>query len=160
MDRTDEELIDVAIRLPRKLVEAVLMNNAPLPVDPERRRIAMAKWILASRRRRCSILPRMILGEPTWEMIVDLYVTCAEGRRTDVSGLCHASGVAPTTALRYLNLLADAGLITRVEDEDDGRRAFLEISDALRSALAEWLDQAFKGLCISGLAVTRAVTPD
>lgn len=63
-------------------------------------------------------------GEPTWDMILDLYIADREGRRVDVSSLCLASGVAHTTANRYVNLLVDDELISKIGDADDGHRSF------------------------------------
>lgn len=91
------------------------------------------------------------MGEPSWDMMLDLYVADREGRRVDVSGLCLASGIAPTTALRYVDLLVDDGHISRVGDEKDGRRAFIEMSAALRGMIEEWLDHADAGLSVAGL---------
>lgn len=73
-----------------------------------------------------------------------------EGRRADVSSLCLASGVAPTTTNRYVDLLVDDELISKVGDADDGRRSFVNISGTLRGAIDEWLDQAEAGLTVAG----------
>lgn len=146
MAERDQELIDVSIRLPRELLEEVVLKANPPSGDRASRRLKLAKWILAVRRRRITILPKIRLGEPSWEMVLDLYVASQEGRRIDVTGLCLASGVAPTTALRYVDLLAEDELIGRVDDEHDGRRAFVTMSDRLRSAIEDWLDQADVGL--------------
>ncbi|MEG3166156.1 hypothetical protein U1701_16290 [Sphingomonas sp. PB2P19] len=83
-------------------------------------------------------------------MILDLYIADREGRRVDVSSLCLASGVAPTTANRYVELLADDALISKVADADDGRRSFIGISGTPRAAIDEWLDQAEASLSVAG----------
>ena len=150
MDNPDTDLIDINVRLPRALVESVIMRAAAPTGDPAGRRLAFAKWVLASRRRRSKAFKSIRFGEPTWDMILDLYVTYREGRRVDVSGLCLASGVAPTTALRYVELLVDDGLIAKIDDAEDGRRSFVTISDTLRDAIEEWLDHAEAGLCVAG----------
>ncbi|WP_198283485.1 MarR family transcriptional regulator [Sphingomonas sp. PAMC 26605] len=83
-------------------------------------------------------------------MILDLYIADREGRRVDVSSLCLVSGVAPTTANRYVDLLVDDELISKVGDADDGRRSFVNISETLRGAIDEWLDQAEASLTVAG----------
>eukprot|EP01037_Dinobryon_pediforme_P032475 gene32475-37431_t len=105
MESPDTDLIDVNVRLPRTLIESVIMQAAAVPGDQAGRRLAFAKWVLGSRRRRSKAFKSIRFGEPTWDMILDLYIADREGRRVDVSSLCLASGVAPTTANRYLDLL-------------------------------------------------------
>lgn len=146
----DPDFIDISVRLPRTLIESIIMQTARSLGDPAGRRLAFAKWVLASRRRRSKTFKSIRFGEPTWDMILDLYITNREGRRVDVSGLCLASGVAPTTALRYVELLVDDDLISKIDDAADGRRSFVTISDALRDAIEEWLDQAEAGLSVAG----------
>ena len=158
MSGTDHELIDLALRLPREVLEAMVLDANQRVGDQAKRRVALAKWILTSRKRRRSMLPCMRFGEPTWEMILDLYIADAEGRRIDTSSLCLASGVAPTTALRYVDLLADDGLIGRTDDCRDGRRALIDMSAVLRSAIEVWLDRADAGLFVAGLSANPAVT--
>ncbi len=113
-------------------------------------RLAFAKWVLGSRRRRSKAFKSIRFGEPTWDMILDLYIADREGRRVDVSSLCLVSGVAPTTANRYVDLLVDDELISKVGDADDGRRSFVNISETLRGAIDEWLDQAEASLTVAG----------
>ena len=127
METPDTDLIDVSVRLPRALVESVIMRSAAPSGDPAGRRLAFAKWMLGSRRRRWKAFKSIRFGEPTWDMILDLYIADSEGRRVDVSGLCLASGVAPTMALRYVDLLLADKLIAKVDDAKDGRRSFVNI---------------------------------
>ncbi len=151
------DLIECSLRLPRDVIEAMILKACQPAGDQAGRRLALAKWILVSRKQRRSILPAMRFGEPTWEMVLDLYVTDSEDRRIDVTGLCLASGVAPTTALRYVDLLADEGLIVRVDDCQDGRRALIKMSGKLRSAIDTWLDRASLGLVIAGLGADSMI---
>ena len=150
METDETDLIDVSVQLPRAMIEAIIVRSAALNGHPVSRRLAFAKWILASRRRRSKTFASIRFGEPTWDMILDLYIADRESRRVDVSGMCLASGVAPTTALRYVELLVDDALITKVADPEDGRRSFVNISSTLESAIDEWLDYAQARLSVAG----------
>lgn len=59
-----------------------------------------------------------------------------------VSSLCVAAAVAPTTALRRIKELTDAGLFVRRLDPDDGRRAFIALSDAAAESMIDYLAAA------------------
>ncbi|HEY6817592.1 MAG TPA: winged helix DNA-binding protein, partial [Croceibacterium sp.] len=69
---------------------------------------------------------------------LDLAAARAENQRVSVTSLCIASGVPPTTALRWIGQLTSAGLLERVEDEADRRRAFLALSDTAAEAIARY----------------------
>jgi len=137
--RPDEELIAVDVRLPRGLVEETVLA-AHRYAGGDDRRVALARLILAGYRRRRALLPGVRLGEPGWAMALDLYTAAHAGKPVDVSGLCLASGAAPTTALRRLEWLAGAGAVHRRPDPRDRRRTWVEIDAAFGEAIGRWLD--------------------
>jgi len=96
--------------------------------------VEIARLHLRFRRRRDSIFATAgydggVFGEPVWDMMLDLYVARSENIRIGVSSLCIASAVPATTALRYINMMVQNGLVTRHNDRKDGRRVFIELSD-------------------------------
>lgn len=83
-----------------------------------------ANW-RAIRLRRNDTLGIPVFRDPSWDMLLDLLVASEEGRRVSVTGLCHASGVPTTTALRHVERLDELGLIDRVADPADRRRFWI-----------------------------------
>ena len=71
-------------------------------------------------------------------MLLDLTAARAEHTRVSVTSLCIASGVPPTTALRWIGQMIDAGLLERVDDETDRRRAFITLTDKASDAMARY----------------------
>lgn len=69
-----------------------------------------------------------IVGEPCWDIILDLCISEIEGRKISVTSACLASGVPITTALRWISLLERDRLIQKESDSKDRRRTFLRIS--------------------------------
>ena len=61
-----------------------------------------------------------------------------------MTSLCIASGVPPTTALRWIGQMTEAGLLERVEDETDRRRAFIALSDNAACAMARYFAEIGK----------------
>jgi len=86
-----------------------------------------AARILAERRRREIIAPG--LSEPSWIMLLDLWLAKTDGRPVSVSSACLASYTPATTALRHLGVLVELGLIERVADINDARRYWLELTE-------------------------------
>lgn len=101
--------------------------------------VRRAQKILASRRARLSFLPREVFGEPAWDMLLDLFISSHEDRPISVSSACIASGVPATTALRWLSMMEEHGLIERTSDHADRRRVYVAITDSACKAMYEWL---------------------
>jgi DNA-binding MarR family transcriptional regulator len=102
---------------------------------------AKAQMIYLQRERRRKFLPADILGEPAWDMLLDLFMQFAGQAKVSTSSLCIASQVPTSTALRHIaNLEADE-LVTRQESDDDKRVNFVELSDRGVLAMGRYLQQ-------------------
>ena len=84
---------------------------------------------IRARRLRAQFFPARLLEDPGWDMLLDLFAAELEGIQVSVSSLCIAAAVAPTTALRWITRMVDAGLMMRVADAGDRRRAFVALSE-------------------------------
>ncbi len=110
----------------------------PLP-DPR-----LVRKIIRQRQLRAEFLGPELFADPAWDILLDLTAARAEHVRVSVTSLCIASGVPPTTALRWISQMTDAGLLVRVEDESDRRRAFIELSDKAADAMARYFHELGK----------------
>lgn len=88
-----------------------------------------ARWLYAMRERRASVLGVSIFAEPAWDLLLDLYISRATGRRLSVTAACIGARTATATAIRYVGLLAEAGILDRTPDDRDSRRSFVALSD-------------------------------
>lgn len=86
------------------------------------------------------------VSDAGWRMILDLAASARAGQEAYVTGLCVATGIAPTSALRHLDRLVDRGLVERRAAGDDGRRTFVELTAKGSGAMADLLDAA-RRLC-------------
>jgi DNA-binding MarR family transcriptional regulator len=106
--------------------------------------IALARRILGMRRLRDRLLGEFF-AEPAWDILLDLYVQSREGKTVTVSQLSLATGSPATTALRWINTMARAGLLSRRTDETDARRVVVTLSakgeEAMRLLLASVLNE-------------------
>ena len=110
-------------------------RNAPSPADLSK----LACRIYDARRERDKLLDRKLFGEPAWDMLLALYCLPARGEQLSVTALSQASGVAQTTALRWQAILLKEGLIERIDDEADARRAFVRLTSESRALLDDYL---------------------
>jgi DNA-binding MarR family transcriptional regulator len=90
--------------------------------------LGMAEGILASRRLRDDLFGAEMFADPAWDMLLHLFVSGEQGRAVPVSCLCAASAVPQSTALRWIDTLANAGLLDRRLDARDGRRILVGLT--------------------------------
>ena len=121
--------------------------------------LAFARETYAVRRRRDRHLPGDLFGEPTWDILLDLYVATRENRPVPTTSACIGANVPPTTALRWLRILETRGLVEREEDNRDGRRTFVRLSSRGLAAMDDWLHVALAMLDHSVGSIIRRSVP-
>jgi DNA-binding transcriptional ArsR family regulator len=113
---------------------ARLLRTARPPL-PE---AALVRKIIRQRQLRARFFDGDLFADPAWDILLDLSAARAEHKRVSVTSLCIASGVPPTTALRWIGQMTEAGLLTRVEDQTDRRRVFIALTDRASDAMARY----------------------
>ncbi len=123
-----------------------LARNGPGVEDPSDRLVRAARpglpdprlvrRIIRQRKLHARFFDGELFADPAWDMLLDLTAARVEHTRVSVTSLCIASGVPPTTALRWISQMKEAGLVERVEDETDKRRAFITLTDKAADAMA------------------------
>lgn len=86
------------------------------------------RTVIRSRRLRAQFFQDELFADPAWDMLLDLFAAGLERRQVSVSSLCIAAAVPPTTALRWIGTMHDAGLFERHADPSDRRRAYIGLS--------------------------------
>jgi predicted transcriptional regulator len=105
--------------------------------------IERAESLYKERRRRDARMAGTseLFGEPSWDILLDLFVAHGKARPVSVSSACIASSTPQSTALRYVGLLEKVGLIRRTKDPRDGRRQYLELTEAGLSNMQAYLSE-------------------
>jgi hypothetical protein len=107
----------------------------PRPALPDPRLI---RRIIRQRQLRARFFDPGLFADPAWDILLDLAAARAERKRVSVTSACIAAGVPPTTALRWIAQMTEAGLLERVEDESDRRRAFVALTARAVDAVARY----------------------
>lgn len=125
-----------------RLVTAASVNGASVPASaasgrqlPDPR---LVRTIIRQRQLRARHFPEASFADPMWDMLLDLTAATSEGTDVSVTSLCIASGVPPTTALRLIRQMSDAGLLARREDLNDRRRAFIVLTEKAAASMARY----------------------
>jgi hypothetical protein len=95
--------------------------------------------VIRSRRMRAQFFEGELFADPAWDMLLDLFASELERRRVSVSSLCIAAAVPPTTALRWIGTLHDAGLFERHADPSDRRRAYIALSQKAMDGMRNYV---------------------
>ena len=119
--------------LQAEVADKLVRNPKPALPDPR-----LVRRIIRQRQMRARFFDGDLFADPAWDMLLDLTAARAEHGRVSVTSLCIASGVPPTTALRWIGQMTEGGLLERVEDETDRRRAFITLTDKAADAMARY----------------------
>jgi hypothetical protein len=114
-------------------------DDAEAEARHDRMALCLAREFYAGRRRRARYMNADLFGEPTWDVLLDLYVAAREGRRVPTTSACIGAHVPATTALRWLRIMEMRGLVEREEDGHDGRRTFVRLSRRGHDVMAQLL---------------------
>ncbi|MDO9367031.1 MAG: winged helix DNA-binding protein [Sphingopyxis sp.] len=115
-------------------------GNIVHPTSFPKARARAARDAIRQRRKREDHFPSELFADPGWDIMLDLYAAHYEGEAVSVSSLCIAAAVPQTTALRWINMMANDGWLVRQNDPTDGRRTYLKLSDEGRSRLDSYFD--------------------
>lgn len=92
--------------------------------------------MIQQRQMRSQFFASGLFADPAWDMLLDLAVAAKEYRQVSVTSLSIASCTPPTTALRWIDVLIEEGLVDRVEDPIDRTLVFVALTDEGLMALA------------------------
>jgi DNA-binding MarR family transcriptional regulator len=110
----------------------------PAPLETEAV-LVLARELYVERRRRDKYFDSDLFGEPSWDILLDLYIASRESRRVPTTSACIGAHVPPTTALRWLRILEARGMVERESDGRDGRRTFVALSARGIAAMENFL---------------------
>jgi DNA-binding MarR family transcriptional regulator len=99
------------------------------------------RQVIRARRLRARYFDEELFADPAWDMLLDLLQAEIAQHRVPVSSLCIAAAVPPTTALRWIKTMTDAGLFKRRADPHDGRRVFIELSREASEAMRRYFGE-------------------
>ncbi|MDE2619710.1 MAG: winged helix-turn-helix transcriptional regulator [Sphingomonadales bacterium] len=102
----------------------------------------VARAVYESRRARNKILPPGLLGEPAWDILLDLYGNDTGASGMSTKSVCLAADVPYSTAWRCLGALEADGLIERYSDSHDARRNLVRLTARGETAVRQCVGAA------------------
>lgn len=115
---------------------------APSEADPRLLLVNRLAFSLQIRRLRRSHFGSELVSGPAWDMMLDLALAEANGRRLSASDLAAGAEVPLSSGLRVIAALEQLGLAVRSVDERDRRRSVVKLTDVGIERIASFFDKA------------------
>ena len=104
--------------------------------------LAAAAEACAARRRLYALFGRRLFSDPSWDILLELFVSTLEGRKVTVSTACMAACAPTTTALRHIAYLVQEGLVIRRPHPADARSTYLELTGQAVAKLTQYFSES------------------
>lgn len=83
-----------------------------------------------------------LFADSCWNMCLDIYICGLKDEQVTVSAIAHSSGIPMTTAMRYINVMAEQGLLEKSSNPADNRMVFVAASLECRNRIESLLSSA------------------
>lgn len=107
----------------------------------DERLVELARGILASRRKLAERFDPALFANPGLDIMLFLFAAGVHGATVTTNACCAAAGVPRTTALRWIKLLQDRGMVQGSDDATDRRVTMLALTVQGRDTLREWMNE-------------------
>jgi DNA-binding MarR family transcriptional regulator len=101
----------------------------------------LVSQIIRAREKRATFFGSELFADPAWDIMLELFLAQLTQRKMASSDLGIATPVPMSTALRWIEKLAEGGWIRRRPDPSDHRRGFVELSAKGSAAMHAWIDE-------------------
>lgn len=100
--------------------------------------IARAEQLLAWSRFKAKTLSlgSGLFADSCWNMCLDIYICDLKEEQITVSSIAHSSGIPMTTAMRYINVMAEELLLEKTPNPSDHRMIFVSTSAACKEKIS------------------------
>jgi hypothetical protein len=104
--------------------------------------LGLAEAVREGRRLRSAIFTGIPLGNPNWDVMLDLFIQEMNGFRTSLDHMSLSGDLPAATVYEAVELLAGLGLLERAPDRFDSRVVWLSLSAQGRQGMFDLLEQS------------------
>ncbi|MEI9851289.1 MAG: hypothetical protein WDN24_11130 [Sphingomonas sp.] len=113
--------------------------------------VAFARHLFAERRSRAEVFGAELFQDPVWDLMLELYAATGEGKRVGINSATIAAGVPATTALRYIKMLTQRGIVARDQCVEDSRRVYVRLTDRATQKMTDLLGRMARDRLVADL---------
>jgi DNA-binding MarR family transcriptional regulator len=130
-------LSEKIVKLTQESMVLALADRGALA--PDEKAVISLKNIIENRKLRKDFFSEEIFFDPAWNILLDLTLARLSNKRVSVSSLCIASCVSTSTALRWINDLVNKGILRKIDDPNDKRRNYVELTEEANDQMIQYL---------------------
>jgi hypothetical protein len=116
----------------QRVIDAIWSTKARIAAASP---VERARAIYRNRRARIRHFDDSLFAEPSWDILLDLFIADEEGRSVSVSSACIGAAAPYATALRHLGSMQRKGLVERSAHPHDRRCQQINITAAAASSM-------------------------
>ena len=120
-------------------IRPLLRGKNPCSVFIQANDATVARSLIESRALRFTYFKRSLFSDPAWDILLYLMLTQAEQSRLTICDVARQTGIPLTTAIRWIEVLKDHGLVARVGDQTDRRRNFALMTENGATLMRKYL---------------------
>lgn len=118
----DRTIVDPAGACDAEAAECLAASDLP-------ELIALARKESWRRAQRARHIRADLIGEPAWDILLDIFANRAAGQRVSFTSICLATRVSAAAAVRWISVLESEGLLFRRRDPADRCCVWLDLTD-------------------------------
>lgn len=80
-----------------------------------------------------------LFSDSCWDMCLDIYICDLKDEQITVSSVAHSSGIPMTTAMRYINVMSEEGLLEKTPNPSDNRMVFVSTTPSCKERVTNVL---------------------
>lgn len=113
--------------------------------------VAFARRLVNERRMRDEAFGADYFQDPVWNLMLELFVAAGDGEKVGINRATQASGVPATTALRYIKMLSQRGIVARDQCLEDSRRVYVRLTERSMRKMTDLLRRMARERLIADL---------
>jgi DNA-binding MarR family transcriptional regulator len=135
----DSERLDAALAIVRQATVRLAALTDRFPPDGGTWLRAVADRLYSERRKRDSLFPPGLFGEPAWDLLLALFVAHEDGRELSFAESYEAAKIDPREGPALIDRLASAGLVLRSRAQRDRWSHSVVLTDHAVERLSDYL---------------------
>lgn len=103
--------------------------------------VEAAERAYRDRRNRSKQFDEKLFSEPAWDILLDLFIHQSRNEEVTIKSACIGSNAPDTTALRWLKVLEEHGLLKSSADRNDQRCRLVALTPEGFESMSRYLEQ-------------------
>lgn len=125
---------------------SISRSRSDLPKTKSHPIADLAKLILHQNRKRHRFLPQLDWGEPSWYILLDIFVSETEGDETSLRAVAHRNNIPESTTRRYVDLMIERNLIAHLPSDGDVLDREMILTPTAKTALKNWIHDVLRSV--------------